>query len=102
MGFISHAWGALNRRRTQAIRDLTSVLRLHAGADRPTFDQLRADGMAIREDTRTAVYQRPKTCNLRSPDGYLMPDVMRKLHDGKRSRAYEKQDSCRKGRIRGN
>ena len=42
LSFVRQAWGTLNRRRCREIRELTSIMRLHAGAERPTFDQLKA------------------------------------------------------------
>ena len=61
---IRHAWGTLNHRWVQEIKDLTAVLRLHAGCERPTFEQLKSLGVTIIEGTGKTVYQRPETFNL--------------------------------------
>ena len=42
LAFVRQACGTLNHRRCQEIREITSIFRLHAGAERPTFDQLKA------------------------------------------------------------
>ena len=83
LSFIRNAWGTLNHRWGQEVRELTNVLRFHAGTERPTFDQLKAVGMAIREDTGLTVYQRPRTFDLVGPDGYFTTEVIRKLNQEK-------------------
>ena len=81
--FVRNDWGALNHRWGQEIREPTNLLRLHAGADRPTFGRLRTAGMSIREGTGRTVYQRPTTFDLKRPDGYFVQEVLRKLMEEK-------------------
>ena len=77
--FVRHAWGTLNRRWGQEIRELPNLLRLHAGAERPTFDQLRTAGMTIRMETGRTVYHCPTTFDLKRPDGYFVQEALRRL-----------------------
>ena len=71
---LNHGWA-------QEIRGLTDHRRLRAGAERPTFGQLRESGMTIREDKGGTVYQRPEPFDVRSSDGYFANDVLRSLCD---------------------
>ena len=101
LSFIRHAWGTLNHRWCQEIRELTNVLRLHAGAERPTFDQLRAVGMTIRESTGQTIYQRPHTFDLKRPDGYFATEIMRKLLQEKEVTDWKLHHSGPRGRAPG-
>ena len=77
--FPRQAWGTLNHRWGQEIRELTNLLRMYAGAERATFDQLRTVGMTIREGAGRSVYQRPTTFDLKRHDGYFEQEALRKL-----------------------
>ena len=76
---IRKAWGAVSHRWCQEIRELTSVLRLLAGSERPTFDQLKAVGMTISDGTGKAEYEKHDTFNSKRQDGYFAMGVIRKL-----------------------
>ena len=51
---------------------MTDTLRLHAKAERPTFQQLQAVGMAIVSATGRTLFRRPDTFDMSSPASYFL------------------------------
>ena len=76
---LRSAWGTLNYRWVQELRDMTNTLRMHAQVERPTFAQLRAIGMTVITATSRAVYQRPTAFNLADPKGYFATEIVRRM-----------------------
>ena len=76
--FIRNAWGTLNHRWIQELKESTNVLRLHAGVERPTFDQLKAVGMTVDPSTGSTVFRMPGTFKIRDPAGYFQTEIVRK------------------------
>ena len=67
---------------TRVTRDNANP-RTHAQVERPTFAQLRAIEMTVVTATGLAVYQRPKTFDIRGPQGHFTTGIVRRMNDEK-------------------
>ena len=83
LSFIKDAWGTLNHRRGQELRELTNLIRLHAKVERPTFEQIKMIGLTVLQTTGAAVFQRPKAFDLVDPSGYFRAEIVRRMIDDK-------------------
>ena len=80
LSFIEGAWGTLNYRCIQELKEPTNILRLHAGVERPTYDQLKAIGMTINPASGKTVFQMPSTFQVRGPLGYFQTEIVRETN----------------------
>ena len=76
---VKDAWGTLNRRWAQELKELTNQIRLHAKVERPTFEQIKLIGMTVIQSTGDALFQRPKAFDLDDPSGYSLSEIVRKM-----------------------
>ena len=81
--FIKDAWGTLNYRWAQELRDLTNLIRWHAKVERPTFEQIKMIGLTVVPSTGLTVFQKPTTFDLDNPSGYFLSEIVRKMMEDK-------------------
>ena len=98
LAFIKEAWGTLNHRWTQEIKETTNLIRLHAKVERPTFEQIKMIGLTVIQSTGLTVFQRPKAFDLVDPGGYFVAEIVRKMVDDKELSSWANYHSHTSGR----
>ena len=76
--FIRGAWGTLNYRWVQEIREITNQIRMYSKVERPTFDQRKAIGMAINPVGGHTIFRQPDTFNIKEAGWYFQTEIVRK------------------------
>ena len=78
--FVKGAWGTLNYRLIQELKEAANILRLRAVVERPTYDQLKAIGMTINPTSGKTIFQMPSIFQVRGPLGYFQTEIVRKMN----------------------
>ena len=100
LSFIRGAWGSLNYRWGQEIKELTNILRLHAKVERPAFEQLKMIGMTIVSSPGATVFQKPNAFGLDDPLGFFQAEVVRRMLDDKELSSWSQYHGARLPRDR--